>query len=94
MDKPLRLLGLARKAGRLAVGLDAVRESAGEAVLILTAKDAGSSAMREARWTAQKHNIPHQSLPYSREEIGKAVGKNLCAVAALTDSSFIFTEPR
>ena len=84
-EKPLRLLGLARKAGHLVTGLDAVRSAAGRSRLLLLANDAGASASREARYLSRTSGVPLLELPYSREELGRAVGKKLCAAAALTD---------
>jgi ribosomal protein L7Ae-like RNA K-turn-binding protein len=82
--KVLRLMGLARRAGQLACGLEAVKETAGRAKLVLLASDAGNSVRREAE--RAKTRIIY--LPYTKDEIGKVAGRKSCAIAAVTDAAF------
>ena len=82
--RPLRLLGLARRAGKLACGADAVKGAAERARLILIACDAGSAVRREAAGYGKRVI----GLPYGKEELGRAVGRESCAVAALIDEEF------
>ena len=82
--KPLRLAGLARRAGKLVCGADAVKTEAGRARLILIAEDAGNTTKRNA----EKYGRPVVTLPYSTEEMGRAVGKARCAIAAVIDEHF------
>jgi ribosomal protein L7Ae-like RNA K-turn-binding protein len=77
------MLGLARRAGKLACGIEAVLD-AGDAVLILTASDAGRSVIREA----ERLNTRQTALPYDKKTFGSAVGRATCAIAALTDIKF------
>ena len=82
--KALRLLGLARRAGQLACGVDAVILAAGRAKLILLANDAGNSARREAERLGKQIIV----LPYNKEVLGRAAGMRTCAIAAVIDEAF------
>ena len=82
--KPLRLIGLARCAGKLACGSDAVKEAAPRARLILIAGDSGRAVRREAG----RYGKRVIELSYDKEELGRAVGREKCAVAAVTDEEF------
>lgn len=87
MDNTLSMIGLALRAGRLEVG----DEAAGDACrlrrcrLLLTAADAGESAQRRAAHFAQEGQCLLAELPCSREELGAALGRKTCAMAAVTD---------
>ena len=87
-DKSLRLLGLARR-GRLAeVGEEPVGIAcrAGHARLLLIAKDAGDHTFRRARSFCRSGKPPYICAPYTKEELGAALGCNACALCALTDA--------
>lgn len=87
MDKTLRYLGLARRAGCLAAGEDntgaAVRS--GKTRILLLAHDASDNAVRRAAGFAAGGRIPLITLPYTKQEISEAIGKGLCSMAAVTD---------
>lgn len=84
----LRLLGLAKKAGRLAPGdtqaIQALRD--GRAKAVFTASDAAANTQDRAKAAAA--GIPCIQLPASREELGAALGMNSCAIVAVLDSGF------
>ncbi|MDR1157470.1 MAG: 50S ribosomal protein L7ae [Oscillospiraceae bacterium] len=85
---PLGLLGLARRAGRLALGARAVEGELRHrrAVLLLLASDAGADAVRRAaRLVEGAGGPPCLTLPYTKEEWGRAMGRDVCALGALTD---------
>ena len=87
-DKSLRLLGLARR-GRLAeVGEEPVGIAcrAGHARLLLIAKDAGDHTFRRARSFCRSGKPPYICAPYTKEELGAALGCNACALCAFTDA--------
>lgn len=86
-DSLLSLLGLALKGARLAVGEEPVQEACrtGKARLVLTASDAAPNSVSRAERAAERAGIPHVPIPRSREALGAALGRRLCAVAALTD---------
>jgi len=86
----LGLLGLARKAGKLELG----EEPAGTACrgrkarLVLLACDAAENTAGKAHRLAQTSNARCVRLPVTKEELGAALGRSSCAVAALTDEGF------
>lgn len=87
MDSVLHLLGIARKAGRVEVGEEPVGAAARarQAKLILVAGDAAENSVRRAGHFAQAGQTPWLRVPYSKAELGGAVGRSSCAMLALTD---------
>ena len=86
-DSALSLLGLALRGGNLAVGEEPVAEAckSRRARLVMSAVDAAdNSADRAGRW-AKEGGVPWLRLPWDKETLGGALGRKLCAVAALTD---------
>jgi len=87
MDNTLSMIGLALRAGRLEPG----EEPAGDACrerrcrLLLTACDAADNALRRAERFAELGQCLTASLPYSKAELGAALGRESCAIAAVTD---------
>ena len=79
MDNVLTMVGLALRAGRLAVGAAPVGTACG-------ASDAADNTVRRAARFAQAGQCLTASLPCSREELGAAVGRGSCAMAAVTDT--------
>ncbi len=84
----LSLLGLARKAGRIQVGEEPVGAAcrARKARLVLLASDAADNTARRAAHFAQAGGVETVSVPFTKEQLGRAVGRNSCAMAALTDA--------
>lgn len=83
-----RLLGLARRAGGVAPGTDAVRRAIreGEAQLILMAGDASSVQLDKIRSTLNDRPIPHVILG-DRNTLGAAVGLAPLSAVAVTNRS-------
>ena len=75
----IHYLSLAKKAGRIAVGEEAVGAAARacRARLLLVAGDAPAGTLRRARNLAV--------VPFTKEELGTALGKTVVSLAALTD---------
>lgn len=86
-DPCLGMLGLARRAGKLAFGDELVRQLCAEhkARCVLVAADAGESTAKKAALYAERVSIPCITLPHDKEMLGAAIGKNGCAVCALSD---------
>ena len=86
-DGALSLLGLALRGGNLAMGEEPVREAckARRACLVLTAADAAQNSVDRARRWAEECGAAWVRLTWDREALGNALGRKLCAVAALTD---------
>lgn len=83
----LSLLGLALRGGRLTVGEEpaALAAKAGQARLLLTASDASGNTLRRAEHLAEEGRCLHLTLPFSKAELGGALGRGSAAIAALTD---------
>ncbi|HEY8552202.1 MAG TPA: ribosomal L7Ae/L30e/S12e/Gadd45 family protein [Thermaerobacter sp.] len=83
---PKGLLGLARRAGRLAAGDHAVRFALqrGRAALVLVAEDAGAACRRRFAHLTAREAVP--MVVWGRKaDLGAAVGRSQCAVLAVTD---------
>ena len=81
-DPVLRMLGLARRAGKLAYGDELVREACFDhkTRCVFIAGDAGANAAKKAAFYAYKANVPCVTLP-----CGSAIGKAGCAMCAVAD---------
>ena len=85
----LRLLGLARRAGAVVSGTEAVRGAIrqGEARLILMAEDASVPQMDKVRRTLRNRPVP-QVILGDRAILGAAVGRAPVSAVAVTGVSF------
>ena len=83
------LLGLARKAGKLALGSDAVETALRQRKIfvLVFAEDASRATTGELERLAMKNDVPVLYLS-SRDELGKLVGRETLAVLGVIDSSF------
>ena len=88
MDRSLQLLGIAKKAGLLAIGGDDVSAAArsGKARLILSASDASENALRRARVNAETGAAVHVIVPYTRFELGNMTRRGSPGTAAILDA--------
>lgn len=87
MDNALRLIGLARKGGRVEVGEEPVAAAtrAHKARLVVLASDAADNTLRRASHFALSAGVPVLQSPYTKGELGLSVGRSSCAMLALTD---------
>ena len=91
MDNIAPLLGLALRAGRLAVGEESVRTASRnhKAYLLLLASDAADNTIRRARqFTQAGTNTICLQIPMTKEELGGCLGRASCAMLAVTDIGF------
>lgn len=87
-DDPIgRLLGLAKRAGRLEIGEEPTGAAcrSKHARLILLASDAAPNTCRRAAHFGRTGNVLWLTLPNTKEELGPALGRKSCAMAAVTD---------
>ncbi|MBD5084642.1 MAG: 50S ribosomal protein L7ae [Clostridiales bacterium] len=86
-DSALSLLGLALRGSNLAVGEEPVEEACKthRARLVMSAADAAQNSVDRAGRMAETGGVPWIRLPWDKETLGGALGRKLCAVAALTD---------
>ena len=90
MEQILSTIGLAQKAGLVAVGEEPVGSAARSkhARVILTAKDAAPGTVRRACSFAETGSCLVLSIPADKETLGRALGRTSCAMAAITDIGF------
>lgn len=87
MNDTLHLLGIAKKAGKLEIGEEPTGAAARarQAKLILVARDAADNTFRRVRHFAEAGNVIWISVPATKEELGRAVGRTSCAMLAVID---------
>lgn len=85
----MQWLGLAMRAGRLALGNEAVMAAVrgGKAKLVLLAADGGGNTSKKYRDKCAFYNIPMIDV-FERAELGRACGRSQMVVIALTDPGF------
>ena len=89
MDKALNYLALARKAGKAELG----EEPAGAAAralrahVILVASDASGHTWRRAKSFAAGTDQQCVRVPFTKDEMGFAIGRSSLALAAVTDAA-------
>lgn len=81
------LLGLAQKGGKLQTGEESssAAAKAHKARLLLLSSDAGERTRRHAQQLSEEGNCPLLPVPYTRVELGQAVGRGECVLLAFTD---------
>lgn len=86
MTEQLGFLGLAKRAGKLAAGEDAVLAAlqTGKVRLLLLASDAGENTVRRMELRSQGR-LPILYLQSGKSVLGAALGWESCAAAAFTD---------
>lgn len=86
-QRALNYLGLARRGSNIAIGEEPVgiacRGSHGR--LLVLAQDAADHTFRRARSFTQNGKPPMLRAPFTKEELGGALGCSACAMAAFTD---------
>lgn len=87
MDKALNYLALARKAGRVELGEEPVGAAARaqHARLVVVAQDAGDHTWRRAKSFVAGTEQQCIKVPFSKDQLGQAVGRTSLAIAAFTD---------
>lgn len=89
MDKALNYLSLARKAGLAELGEEPVGDitRAGKGYAVVVASDASDHTWRRAKSYCAGTEQQCIRLPYTKEELGVAVGRSSLAIAAITDAA-------
>ena len=87
MDKALNYMALARKAGRIELGEEPVGGAAraGKACLVVVSADAGDHTWRRAKSFVAGTNQVAVKIPFSKDDVGMAIGRTSLAIAAFTD---------
>ena len=86
-EQILPLLGLCLRGGRLAVGEEPVEAvaRARDARGLLLASDAADNTRRRCQHFAQAGDCLWLQLPFTKAELGQAVGRRAAAIVAVTD---------
>ena len=87
MDKALNYLSLARKAGKAELGEEPVGAAARaqHARLVIVASDAGDHTWRRAQSFVAGTNQLCLQVPFTKDDLGAAIGRTSLAIAAFTD---------
>lgn len=87
MDKALHYLALARKAGRVELGEEPVGSAARaqHARLVVVASDASDHSWRRAKSFVAGTKQQCIRVPYTKDQLGMAIGRQSLAMAAFTD---------
>ena len=87
MHKALNYMSLGRKAGRIELGEEPVGGAARalKARLIIVASDASDHTWRRAKSFAAGTGQQCIRIPFTKDELGQAIGRSSLAIAAFTD---------
>ena len=80
----LSMIGLAKKAGQVAIGEEPVGAAARakDARVILVAQDAAPGSVRRAMSFGQTGACLCLTVPFDKDQLGRALGRTSCAMAA------------
>lgn len=89
-EKALHMLGLARRARALELGEEPVCICcrSGRGRLMLLASDAGEHTVRRAESLCKSGKPLLYTLPFTKAELGHAVGLGACSLCIFTDPAF------
>ena len=89
MDKALNYMALARKAGLIELGEEPVGGAARaqKARLVIVAEDASGHTWRRALSFVAGTQQQCIRVPYSKDDMGQAVGRSVLAIAAFSDAA-------
>ncbi|MBQ1977591.1 MAG: ribosomal L7Ae/L30e/S12e/Gadd45 family protein [Ruminococcus sp.] len=88
-DRLLSFLGLCRRAGKLVIGNDPLREAieTGKALLVLVASDISENTLKKVNAAVSAGNVPYYKVNRTKDEISFSLGKT-CACLAVIDEGF------
>ncbi len=89
MDKALGLVGLAKRAGKIAAGEGAVKDSIrfGKAYAVIIASDASDNTRKNITDSCKYYEVPYY-IAYTKDILGHAIGNNFNAAIAVLDKGF------
>lgn len=88
-DRLLSFMGICRRAGKLVIGNDPVKESieTDKALLVIIASDISQNTLKKIMPVIEGSSVPCYRVNRSKDEIGFSLGK-ACAILAVTDKGF------
>lgn len=83
------ILTMARKAGKVAMGMDMVKKSCGDgsAATVLVTTDISPKSLKEARFSCTKSAVKLFRIDMTMDEMADTLGKR-AGVIAITDGGF------
>ena len=93
LKRVLGITGIAKKAGRIAIGDEQTKLAlqSGKAKLVLLAQDGSKNTRMRFQGMSAAVQIQHIILPATKNELGGAIGRQSCAVAAICDAGMAKT---
>jgi ribosomal protein L7Ae-like RNA K-turn-binding protein len=88
MNRSIQLLGIAKKAGLIAIGGDAAATAArrGKVWLVVLASDASKSAQRRADYIIESSHALCVTAPFTKFELGNVIGRGSPGTVAILDA--------
>lgn len=95
MNKSFNLVGLAKRAGKVVCGEEAVKEGirSGKLKLVIIAEDVSNNTRKSIINSCKHYGVTYY-FAGTKEELGHAVGNNFNAVLAISDEGFAKTIER
>ena len=89
MHKFLSLLGLSKRAGKLAAGEVAAEQAVRgkQAYLLILSEDASKNTKKKFRNSAAYYELPLAEIG-TKEELGRAIGTDMRSIIAVTEEGF------
>lgn len=89
MNNKMGLVTMCRKAGKLSLGMDMVKDACrnGTAFTVFAADDLSAKSLKEVKFVCSKYNVKLYSIGLSMDEIWNDLGKRT-GVMAILDSGF------
>ena len=89
MNKFLSLLGLCKRAGKLAAGEVAAEQAVRgkNAYLLILSEDASKNTKKKFRNSAAYYELPLVEIG-TKEELGRAIGTDMRSIIAVTEEGF------
>lgn len=90
MDKYLGMLGLAKKAGALLVGIDMVLDGVrnSKTKVVVVASDASKNTLKQIKDKCVFYKAEYDIPGCTRAELGAALGRSETSAVAITDKNF------
>ena len=91
IQKLLSLIGLARKAGKLTVGTEAVCDAirGGKVKLVIASAEASDNTKKRISNCAEYYGVCAEYVAVSPDMLGKAIGKTATACVSIDDETFV-----
>ncbi|MBR3972259.1 MAG: ribosomal L7Ae/L30e/S12e/Gadd45 family protein [Ruminococcus sp.] len=88
-DRLLSFMGICRRAGKLVIGNDPVRESVetDKAFLVIMASDISQNTLKKIKPVIDESNVLCYRVNRTKDEISFSLGK-ACAIMSVTDKGF------